>query len=414
MRNIVVLGGGTAGTMVVNKLRKKLKSGSWHITIVDQDNDHIYQPGLLLVPFGVYEPIQLVKKRNHFFPHGVTFIEAEIDRVEAQLNQVILTDSRTLPYDYLIIATGTSPRPDQTPGMDDPKVWRKTVFDFFTLEGSTALRSALEKWEGGTLVVQICEMPIKCPVAPLEFAFLADAFFEKKKMREKVKIVYVTPLEGAFTKPVCSQQLGYMLHDRQIELEPDFMIERIDPQTRTMHSMDEREIPFDLLVTVPVNMGADFIARSGLGDELNYVPVDKETFLSKKFTNVFALGDASDIPASKAGSVAHFAVELFADNFVEYVEGKPMTHRFDGHANCFIESGHGKGLLIDFNYTTEPLRGKFPIPIIGPLPLLKESRLNHLGKLAFRWIYWNLLIKGRNIPIPALMSMAGKERPVEK
>ena len=414
MRKIVVLGGGTAGTMVVNKLRKKLKSDSWHITIVDQDNDHIYQPGLLLMPFGVYEPIQLVKKRNHFFPQGVTFIEAEIDRVEAQFNQVILTDSRTLQYDYLIIATGTSPRPDQTPGMDDPEVWKKTVFDFFTLEGSTALRSALEKWEGGTLAVQICEMPIKCPVAPLEFAFLADAFFENKKMRDKVKIVYVTPLEGAFTKPVASEQLGDMLQGRGIELAPDFMIERIDPQTRTMHSMDEREIPFDLLVTVPVNMGADFIARSGLGDELNYVPVNKETFLTKKFTNVFALGDASDIPASKAGSVAHFAVELFADNFVEYVEGKPMPHRFDGHANCFIESGHGKGLLIDFNYTTEPLRGKFPIPIIGPLPLLKESRLNHLGKLAFRWIYWNLLIKGRKIPIPALMSMAGKERPVEK
>ena len=293
--------------------------------------------------------------------------------------------------------------------MDDPKIWRKSVFDFFTLEGSTALKAALEKWEGGKLVVQICEMPIKCPVAPLEFAFLADAYFEKKKMRDKVDITYVTPLEGAFTKPVSSKQLGSMLTDRNIRLESDFMIERIDSESRAIYSMDDREISFDLLVTVPVNMGADFIARSDLGNELNYVPVDKETFLSKKYKNIFALGDASDIPASKAGSVAHFAVELFADNFVNYVAGKEMVHRFDGHANCFIESGHGKGLLIDFNYTTEPLRGKFPLARFGPLPLLKESRLNHLGKLAFRWIYWNLLIKGRKIPIPTLMSMAGKQ-----
>lgn len=409
MKDVVVLGGGTAGTMIVNKLRKKLNKDSWRITIVDQDNDHIYQPGLLLMPFGVYEPEQLVKKRNRFFPTGITFIESEIDRVDTEKNLVTLKNNQTLKYDYLIIATGTTPRADQTPGMDDPEVWRKSVFDFFTLEGATALKAALEKWEGGKLVVQVCEMPIKCPVAPLEFAFLADAYFEKRKMRDKVEITYVTPLEGAFTKPVSSKQLGSMLQDRNIRLEPDYMIERIDPSTRTIYSMDEREIPFDLLVTIPVNMGADFVARSNMGNELNYVPVDKETFLSKAHKNIFALGDASDIPASKAGSVAHFAVELFVENFADYVVGKEMLHRFDGHANCFIESGHGKGLLIDFNYTTEPLKGKFPLAILGPLPLLKESRLNHMGKLAFRWIYWNLLIKGRKIPIPTLMSMAGKE-----
>jgi sulfide:quinone oxidoreductase len=160
-------------------------------------------------------------------------------------------------------------------------------------------------------------------------------------------------------------------------------------------------------------MGADFIARSGLGDELNYVPVSKRTFLSDKFANIFVLGDASNIPASKAGSVAHFAIDLFSENFAEYVEGRPMTHEFDGHANCFIESGHRKGLLIDFNYDVEPLTGRFPIPVIGPMPLLKESYLNHIGKLAFRWIYWNILLKGRYLPIPSLMSMAGKDQVIK-
>jgi sulfide:quinone oxidoreductase len=410
MRKLLVLGGGTAGTMVVNKLRKKLRKNEWSITVVDKDNDHIYQPGLLLLPFGVYQKEELVKKRDHFFPDGVEFIRSGIDNIVPEANQVLLSDGRIVEYDQLVIATGTSPRPDQTPGMDDPINWRKSVFDFFTLDGSVALRNALATWQGGRLVIHITEMPIKCPVAPLEFAFLADAFFEERKMRDKVEIVYVTPLEGAFTKPTASKQLGSMLADRNIRLESDFMIEHIDPAAKTLVSMDEREISFDLLVTIPLNMGQDFIARSGLGNELNYVPVDKETFLSKKYPNVFALGDASDIPASKAGSVAHFAIELFAQNFMDHVEGRPMKHRFDGHANCFIESGHGKGLLIDFNYTTEPLTGKFPIPLFGPLPLLKESRLNHIGKLAFRWVYWNLLLKGRWIPIPALMSMAGKRQ----
>jgi sulfide:quinone oxidoreductase len=324
MKKLLVLGGGTAGTMVVNRLRKKLARDQWTITVVDKDNEHLYQPGLLLLPFGVYRPEELVKKRDHFFPDGIEFIRAEIDKVEPEANRVLLVDGRSLPYDYLVIATGTTPRPDQTPGMDNPDTWQKSVFDFYTLEGSTALRDALATWQGGRLVVHIAEMPIKCPVAPLEFTFLADAFFEERKMRDKVEIVYVTPLEGAFTKPVCSTQLGYMLVDRKIHLETDFIIERIDPETKTLVSMDEREIPFDLLVTIPLNMGADFVARSGMGNDLNYVPVNKETLLSTDYANVFALGDGSDIPASKAGSVAHFSIDLFAENFIGYIEGRPM------------------------------------------------------------------------------------------
>jgi sulfide:quinone oxidoreductase len=407
MRRLVVLGGGTAGTMVVNKLRRRLPDDEWAITVVDRDDVHVYQPGLLLLPFGVYRPDELVKPRQRFIPPGVELVLGDIQRVDPDENQVLLGDGRILDYDYLVIATGTSPRPDQTPGMTGDE-WRRSIFDFFTLDGATALRDALARWDGGRLVVQVVEMPIKCPVAPLEFAFLADAFFEERRMRDRVDLTYVTPLEGAFTKPVASRHLGRMLGERHIALEPDFVVDRIDPETRTLVSMDEREVPFDLLVTVPLNMGAEYVDRSNLGDELNYVPVDKHTFLSTAHENVFALGDASNIPASKAGSVAHFSVEIFTENFVEHVAGRPMTHQFDGHANCFVESGHGKGLLIDFNYETEPLPGRYPVPVVGPFALLQESRANHLGKLGFRWAYWNLLLRGRPMPVPTLMSMAGK------
>ena len=181
-------------------------------------------------------------------------------------------------------------------------------------------------------------------------------------IRDRVELVYVTPLDGAFTKPVASAHLGGMLDERKVHVETDFMVERIDPERKMLVSYDEREVPFDLLVTVPLNMGADFVARSGLGDELNYVPVDKHTQLSTKFDNIFAIGDASDIPASKAGSVAHFSVEIFVDNFLEHIAGRPMTGAFDGHANCFVESGDDKALLIDFNYDTEPLTGQVPAP----------------------------------------------------
>jgi len=408
VRDLLILGGGTAGTMVANKLRKRLERDAWRVTVVDRDDVHPYQPGYLFLPFGGYTEQQVVRSRHAFIADGVDLVLGDVDRVRPEANTVTLTDGRTLPYDYLVIASGTTPRPDQTPGMLGAE-WRRSIFDFYTLDGAKALAEALKRFDHGRLVVHVTEMPIKCPVAPLEFAFLAEAWLRQKGVRDRVELTYVTPLPGAFTQPVASAHLGSMLDERKIAVEPDFMVERIDEERKTLVSYDEREVPFDLLVTVPLNMGADFVARSGLGDELNYVPVDKHTMLSRKHDNIFALGDASDIPASKAGSVAHFSVEIFVENFLEHVAGLPMTGAFDGHANCFVESGDGKGLLIDFNYDTEPLPGKYPLPKIGPMDLLKETRANHLGKLAFRWVYWNVLLPGRPIPLPALMSMAGKE-----
>ena len=407
MKRLLVLGAGTAGTMAVNKLRPLLTRDEWNITIVDQRDVHYYQPGYLFIPFGTYRPEEVIKPTARFIPSGVDLIEGEIDKVLPDENKVLLADGTELLYDYLIIATGTTPRPEETPGMDGDE-FRKSIHEFYTFEGATALAEKIRTWEGGKLVVHITEMPIKCPVAPLEFTFLADAYFTEQGLRDKVDITYVTPLEGAFTKPVASKYLGDMLDTRNVHLEPDFMIESVDDENKKIVSYDEREIPFDLLVTIPVNMGADYIARSDLGDDLNYVPVDPQTLLSKAHDNIFAVGDASDIPASKAGSVAHFAMDLFPANFLRHIQGLNMTEFFDGHANCFIETGHGKGLLIDFNYETQPLPGKYPLPGIGPFSLLKETEMNHWGKVMFRWMYWNILLPGKELPLPALMSMSGK------
>jgi sulfide:quinone oxidoreductase len=396
--------------MVANKLRRRLDPAIWQITVVDQDDQHLYQPGFLFIPFGIYQPSDVTKPRHRFIPDGVELVLDEIDSVDADADQVYLAGGRQIGYDYLVIATGTVPRPDQTPGMLGQQ-WRKSIFDFYSIDGATALAGALNGFEAGRLVVHVTDMPIKCPVAPLEFTFLAEAYFRHRGMRDRVELTYATPLPGAFTKPIASAHLGSMLDERKIHLESDFMVERVDAEAKALISYDEREIPFDLLVTVPLNMGAEYIARSGLGDELNYVPVDKHTLLSKAHDNIFAIGDANNIPTSKAGSVAHFSVDMFTGNFSQHVAGQPMTGRFDGHANCFVESGDGKGLLIDFNYDTEPLTGSYPVPLLGPFRLLNETTANHWGKLAFRWMYWHALLPGRPIPLPAHMSMAGKRKP---
>ena len=406
MQRLVVIGAGTAGTMVVNKLRPILSD--WQITIVDPATEHHYQPGYLFVPFGTYQPNEVVKKTTEFIPEGVDFLNVAVERVEAAANTVHLADGSSLEYDQLVVATGTHPVPAETPGLDGPALG-KTVHHFYSLDAATDLAGALGSFTGGKLVVNLIDLPIKCPVAPLEFTFLAESYFHERGIRDDVEITYVTPLEGAFTKPVASRTLGHLLESKGIEVEPDFYLERVDGDDGKLWSYDEREVDFDLLVTVPLNFGAAFLSDSDLPvDELRHIKVDHGNFLVDGTENVFAVGDAANLPTSKAGSVAHFAIDVFTENFVEHVAGRPMHEAFDGHANCYIESGHGKALLIDFNYDTQPLPGKFPLPGVGPFSLLEETEMNHVGKMMFKWMYWNILLRGKDLPVSSAMTLAGK------
>jgi len=408
MKNLVILGAGTSGTMMANHLVSKLPKKEWKITIVDQYKTHYYQPGFLFLPFDIYSEDQVKKVGKKFIPKGVNYIQKKIEQIFPEENKVELEDE-TLQYDILIVATGCKIAPQETEGMKGEN-WHKTVFDFYTFEGSLALRNKLRDWKGGKMVVHFTEMPIKCPVAPLEFVFLADSYFTKKGMRDKVDLTYVTPLGGAFTKPKATAALSHLMKEKNIKVVTDFNIERVDNEKNQIIDYAETAVDFDLLVTVPTNMGDEVIERSGMGDDLNFVPTHHNTLQSLDHENVFVIGDATNVPASKAGSVAHFASETLTDNILLYIDGKPLKEEFDGHANCFIETGNNKALLIDFNYKFEPLEGTFPIAGIGPLKLLKESIFNHWGKLAFRWIYWNMLLKG--IPIPMVsrnMSLKGKK-----
>jgi len=408
MKKLLVLGAGTAGTMVVNRLNRLLDQDEWKITIVDQHETHYYQPGFLFIPFGMYSKNDVVKPKRDFIPPNVEMIVSEIVSIEPEHNRVkIAKDGRTLNYDFLVIATGARTRPDQTQGLAEHE-WHKSIHDFYTIEGAVALAKHLRTWPGGRMVVNVVENPIKCPVAPLEFLMLADWYFHEQGMRDKVELIYATPLSGAFTKPIAAKYLGSILEEKGVKVIPDFMVEHVDPDAKKLVHYDESEVEYDLLVTIPLNMGDEVIGRSGLGDELNFIPVDKHTFLSPQHPNIFVLGDAASVPTSKAGSVAHFAVDCFSENFLRYVDGLELLPTFDGHANCFIESGFGKGLLIDFNYDVEPLPGKYPLPGVGPFSLLQESEMNHWGKMMFRWMYWNILLKGQELPLPARMSMAGK------
>ena len=243
----------------------------------------------------------MVKPKHKFIPRNVEFIISDIELIEPDQEPGQLTkDKKVIQYDYLVIATGADIHPEETEGLKNGG-WRKNIFDFYTSEGAAALGDFLKKWEGGRLVVNVVENPIKCPVAPLEFLLLADWYFTKRGMRNKVELVYATPLSEAFTKPTSAKALGELLEKRGISLETDFYAGSVDSANNKLISYDEREVPYDLLVSIPTNMGAPVIERSGMGDNLNFVPTNKDTLQSEKWQNIWVLGDAANIPASKAG-----------------------------------------------------------------------------------------------------------------
>lgn len=410
MKTLLILGAGTAGTMIARKMAGKLDSHDWKVILVDKEEKHYYQPGFLFLPFGRYKAEDVIKTKREFIPGGIEFILSDIEEIEAASNKVKLSkDSRVIQYDYLVIATGATIHPEETEGLQGAG-WRKNVFDFYTFEGASALHPFLEKWEGGRLVMNVVENPIKCPVAPLEFLFLADDYFTRRGIRNKVELVYATPLSGAFTKPKSAKALGDILTRKNIHMETDFMASEVDAGKNILRSYDEREVPYDLLISIPVNKGADVIGRSGLGDDLNFVPTDKFTLQSKNWPNIWVMGDATNIPASKAGAVVHFELEYVVENLLAHIAGKEMPGKFDGHASCYIESGFNKAVLIDFSYEVEPLPGAYPVPFVGPFLLLKETTINHWGKLFFRYMYWDMMMKGIDIPLPSAFSMAGKEQ----
>jgi len=407
MKTFLVLGAGTAGTMIARKLVNTLDSREWKVIVVDKDAKHYYQPGYLFVPFGMYGEKDVIQPKAKYIPTSIEFILSDIEIIEPDNNLVKLVTGRVINYDYMVVATGADIHPEETEGLLGDG-WRQNIFDFYTYEGGAAMNKFFQTWKGGKLVVNVVENPIKCPVAPLEFLFLADWYFTKKGMRDKVELVYATPLSGAFTKAKASAALGDMLSRKNIIMEPDFMISEVDSSKNVIRSYDEREINYDLLVSIPTNMGAEVIGRSGMGDALNYVLTDKQSLQSQKWQNIFVLGDAANIPASKAGAVIHFQMHGAFENIMQHIKGKEMTHKFDGHSLCYIETGFDKAVLIDFSYDQEPVPGTYPLPVVGPFSLLRETTINHWGKLAFKEMYWNLMLRGIEVPLPNEYSKAGK------
>jgi sulfide:quinone oxidoreductase len=408
--NVLVLGDGIGGIVTANLLLKKArrKNLPLRLKLVGNSPVHTYQPGLLFLPFqkpGYRELVDIQKDTARFITPGIEYIRETIMAIDADQRRVT-TDRQTLEYDWLVLALGCSTHVDAIEGL--PENWGRSAHGFYTPDSAMRLAGALDGFKGGDLLIDVAETPIKCPVAPLEFACLADEYLTRRGLRSKTRITLVTPLNGAFTKPVCNEVLTHILVQKGIQVVNNAYLDSV--AENSIRCPDGKELGFDLLVVIPPHEGSDLVEDAGLGSGLGFGRTDKQTLKSSVAERVFLVGDIAGIPGSKAGSVAHFQADVVVHNILREIAGKEAEPQADGHTNCFIETGHGKAVLIDFNHEIQPVPGKFPLPVIGPMSLLKETRLNHLGKLAFKHIYWNMLLPARPLPlVGSRMSILGKQ-----
>jgi sulfide:quinone oxidoreductase len=406
---VVVLGDGVGGLVTANLLAKESRRRGvpLDLKLIGSSPVHTYQPGLLFLPFrkpGYRTLADIQKPTSGFVGGGVEYLTEQVVAIDTG-QRTVTTGRGSYRYDWLVLALGARTRIEEVEGL--PEQWGVRAHGFYTPGSALRLAEALPAFVGGDLVIDIAEMPIKCPVAPLEFALLADEYLTRRGIRERTRLTVVTPLGGAFTKPVCNRMLSGLLLEKRVRVIPDAPLLSVTEKDITCPG--GKSIPYDLLVAVAPHEGSDLIEEAGLGDGLGFGLTDQHTLKSRVAERVFLVGDNTNVPTSKAGSVAHFQADAVVRNLLREIAGSEAEPLADGHTNCFIESGFGQAVLIDFNYDLEPVPGEFPLPHLGPLSLLRPTRANHLGKLAFKPIYWHLLLPGRHIPlVHARMSTVGK------
>ena len=384
MKRILILGGGVGGTLTANllmkKLRRQVKAGEVTITVVDATGQHTYQPGFMYIAMGGERAEKLQRPERGLLDHRVNLVVGEVDRVDESTQTVHLTDRLSIGYDELVLATGSRIVPEAIEHFDTE------AHHFYSAEAALELRHALDAFAGGRIVIGIAGMPYKCPPAPLEVAFLIEAELRRRGLREMSELHFCSPIGRAFTIESVSEMATPILAEKGIELHTFFNVEAIDAERHVVQSLEGEELPYELLILVPPHKGQQFLMDSGLAPAPGgWLPTDRATLQVGGRPNMFALGDATDLPLSKAGSTAHFEAPVVTERIVAAIEGREVDHKhgdYLGKVMCFFEIGDGKGTLLQFDYEHPPRPPK-------------PNQLWHLGKIVFNKTYWHTVPKGR-------------------
>ncbi len=372
---IVILGGGVGGTLVANLLARQLSRRQAQITLIDKIGLHVYQPGWLYVPFGGAPPEHFERPERSLLSRRVNLVVGDAQCIDREARRVQLADGSSYPFDSLVVATGAVLAPEAVPG------YAAAAHHFYDASAALRLHAALREFRGGRIVIGVADIPYKCPPAPLEFTFLLDDHLRQRGLREQSEITYLSPINRVFTIESVANFVAPMLEERGIETELFFNTESIDPEAKQITSLEGTTREYDLLVLVPPHRGAPVVVNSGLGDAQGWIATNRETLQSKADPNIYALGDATDLPVSKSGSAAHFEAKVVANRIAAELLGEPNGQVYDGEVMCFLETGRGQAsqLVFDYHHPPQPPR---------------PSRFYHWQKMLFNEAYWYLVPRG--------------------
>ena len=383
MQRVLVIGGGVGGTLTANllvrKLRHEIDRGEASVTVIDEFGEHVYQPGFMYIAMGNERPERLKRPERSLLDDRVKLEIGRVVRIDEENSRVEMASGDHFPYEQLVIASGSRIVPEEIEHFDTE------AHHFYGPEAAAKLRAALDAFTGGRIVIGIAGMPYKCPPAPLEVAFLIEHELRQRGLREKSELHYCSPIGRAFTIESVSEMATPILEEKGIELHIFFNVETIDPEKKVVNSLEGEELGYDLLILVPPHRGAQFLVDSGMAPASGWLPTDHHTLQVGGRENVYALGDTTDLPLSKAGSTAHFEAPVVAERVSAAVQGREPSGKhadYEGKVMCFFEVGDGKGTLLQFDYDHPPRPPK-------------PNRLWHLGKIVFNKTYWHTVPKGR-------------------
>ena len=374
-KRIVVVGGGIGGTTVANRIRRALEpevaSGQVQIQLVDREGVHAYQPGYLMVVFEKMRPEETRRDESQLLHRSIQLLKAEVERVDRTTQKLVLKGGKDLPYDILVIASGSVLHPELTPGFVEG------AHSFYDLQNALKLRSALHAFQGGRIVVSVAGMPYKCPVAPLEVTFMLDDYLRGRGLREKSEVHYTYPIPKVFGIDTVAQPMQRLMGERGVTVHVPFNVDKIDPGAKTVKAVEGETLSYDLLIAIPPHRGADFVGASGLGDKGNWIPTDRYSLRAEGTENLFVLGDATNIPISKAGSTADYEAEVVTQNVAALARGDAPTARYEGRVYCWIMTGLAQATYIKFDYLHPPH---------PPTP----SFAHYWNKVIYNRTYWDL------------------------
>jgi sulfide:quinone oxidoreductase len=375
MKNVVVLGGGVGGSVVANRLAKRIGKDRAKIAVLDEDGKHVYQPGFLYVTLGKMKPERIVRSERKLLKGSIDLVVDKADKINPNEREVSLKSGKKLNYDYLVVATGSHLHPEKMPGFED-------AHHFYDLNGALRMRDALARFKGGNVVVSIGGVPYKCPPAPAEISCMLDYYFTKRGIRDKVNLRYLSPLGRVFPLEPLDPLVSELFRRKKIDYTTFFNLESIDPKKKEVSSIEGESFKYDLLVAIPPHTGADVVINSALGDRGGWIPTDRHTLLTKRHDDIYAVGDATDIPISKAGATAHYEGLVVAENIAARIKGEQPPEKYNGKVTCICDAGFRKGIMMSFDYEHPPV----------PPPL---NRRHYLMKLIINRFYWMLIPKAR-------------------